>query len=272
MLLGILQSAVSANKKENLRHASLGVQALSRSGAQLIVLPEMWNCPYEAKNFPVYAEPRGGETFTAMADMAKNSHIWLVGGSIPEREGEQVYNTSFVFSPEGICIAAHRKMHLFDIDVRGGQRFFESETLSAGDAVTTFGTPWGIFGLCICYDLRFPELCRLMALRGAVCVVVPAAFNMTTGPAHWDPLFRQRAVDNQLFTVGAAPARNTRGPYVSYAHSIAVSPWGDVLLRAGTRPERALATLDLSRIADVREQLPLMRHRRTDIYEVIEKR
>lgn len=271
MRLGILQTAVSADKQKNIRRAAAGVRALAKEGAELIVLPEMWNCPYEAKNFPPYSEPRGGETFTAMSQMARDSLVYLVGGSIPERDGSRVYNTSFVFAPDGTCVAAHRKMHLFDIDVRGGQRFYESETLSAGNAVTTFDTPWGVFGLCICYDLRFPELTRLMALKNAVCVIVPAAFNMTTGPAHWDTLFRQRAVDNQLFTVGAAPARDHAGPYVSYAHSIAVSPWGDVLFRAGTTAQRGMAELDFSRVAEVREQLPLLRHRRTDVYELREK-
>lgn len=271
MLLGILQTAVFSDKTESIRRAARGVRALAHAGAEFVILPEMWNCPYAAKNFPLYAEPRGGETFAALSDMARSSHIWLIGGSIPERDGAAVYNTSFVFSPDGVCVATHRKMHLFDIDVHGGQRFYESETLSAGNTVTTFDTPWGLFGLCICYDLRFPELCRLMALRGAVCVFVPAAFNMTTGPAHWDTLFRQRAVDNQLFTVGAAPARDTGAPYISYAHSLAVSPWGDVLFRAGTRPQRALVELDLTRIDAVRDQLPLLHHRRTDVYAVVEK-
>ena len=155
---------------------------------------------------------------------------------MPERDDTRIYNTSFVFDPTGTCVARHRKMHLFDIDVRGGQRFFESETFTAGDSVTVFDTPFGKLGLCICFDMRFPELARCMALSGAQAIVAPAAFNMTTGPAHWELLFRQRAVDNQLFTLGVAPARDAAGPYVSYGNSLVCSPWGDVMARAGSEP------------------------------------
>ena len=138
------------------------------------------------------------------ARLARERGIYLIAGSLPELEGHRVYNTSFVYAPDGTCIARHRKIHLFDIDVEGGQRFMESEVLSPGREVTTFDTPWGTMGLCICFDMRFQELCRLMALRGARVIFAPAAFNMTTGPAHWKILFRQRAVDQQCFTVGTS--------------------------------------------------------------------
>ena len=190
-----------------------------------------------------------------------------MGGSIPEREHGKLYNTSFVYDRKGKEIAFCRKSHLFDIDVKGGQRFFESETFSAGDNITVFDTEFGKMGLCICFDMRFPELSRIMALEGAVAVIVPAAFNMTTGPLHWELMFRQRAVDNQLFTVGAAPARDEQGCYVSYAHSIVCSPWGKVLAQAGTDPELLVAELDLSENERVRAQLPLLSARRPDVYE-----
>ena len=190
----------------------------------------------------------------------------MVGGSLPELDGDKVYNTSYVFDPTGRCVARHRKMHLFDIDVAGGQRFRESDTLSAGNEITVFDTPWGKMGLCICFDIRFPELFRRMALKGAEAIFVPAAFNMTTGPMHWELSFRMRAVDNQLFTVGAAPARNEQGCYVSYAHSIACSPWGEILSRAGTGQETLLVDVDFSENERVRSQLPLLSARRADIY------
>ena len=161
-------------------------------------------------------------------------------------------------------------MHLFDIDVRGGQRFFESETFTPGDDVTTFQTEFGVMGLCICFDIRFPELSRLMALRGAKVIFVPAAFNMTTGPAHWELAFRQRAVDSQLFTVGVSPARDEKGVYVAYGNSMAVSPWGTVLGRLDGGEGKMLLDLDLSQIEDIRAQLPLMSARRTDIYRLEE--
>ena len=193
--------------------------------------------------------------------------MYLVGGSIPLLEDGRLYNASFVFDGSGRVIAVHRKVHLFDIDVEGGQYFKESDTFTAGNEVTLFDTEFGKMGLCICFDFRFPELARIMALEGARCIFVPAAFNMTTGPAHWELMFRQRAVDNQLFTVGAAPARSYEG-YVSYANSMAVSPWGEVLYRAGEAPEAAVVELDLSQLEAVRRQLPLLSARRTDLYAV----
>ena len=203
-----------------------------------------------------------------MAGLARETGLWLVAGSMPEADGERIYNTSFVFDPAGRQAAFHRKMHLFDIDVKGGQRFMESETFTAGDSVTVFDTPFGKLGLCICFDLRFPELARCMALAGARAIVTPAAFNMTTGPAHWELLFRQRAVDNQLFTLGVAPARDEQGPYVSYGNTILCSPWGEVLARAGSAPALLLADVDLDQNESIRAQLPLLSARRTDVYRL----
>ena len=172
--------------------------------------------------------------------LARERGIWLIGGSIPELEDGNVYNTSFVYAPDGSCAARHRKTHLFDIDVAGGQRFMESETLTPGSDITTFETPWGTMGLCICFDFRFEELARLMTLRGARVLFVPAAFNMTTGPAHWELLFRQRAVDNQVFTVGTSPARDESASYHAWGHSIVCDPWGsiDFRLRRGGNGRR----------------------------------
>jgi predicted amidohydrolase len=192
----------------------------------------------------------------------------LCGGSIAERDNGRVYNTAYVFDPDGRCIAKHRKMHLFDIDVTGGQRFFESDTLSPGDSATVFDTPFGTMGLCICYDLRFPELARLMVDAGARVLLVPAAFNLTTGPAHWELLFRCRAVDNQVFTVGTAPARDETASYRSWGHSIVCSPWGEVLQEADEKECVLIAALDLGRVDKVRNELPVLRQRRTDLYRL----
>ena len=206
-----------------------------------------------------------------MSAVAKEKKIYLVGGSIPELCGDQVYNTSYVFDPEGKCIARHRKTHLFDIDVEDGQSFRESDTLSPGSDVTTFETPWGTMGLCICFDFRFEELARLMALRGAKVIFVPAAFNMTTGPAHWELLFRQRAVDNQCFTVGTSPARDDEASYIAWGHSIVCDPWGSVVHQCDEHAQVALTELDLSRVDAVRKQLPVLSARRDDLYELRKK-
>ena len=269
MKLAQIQMHVTADKAANLRHA----EELLRSvrGADMAILPEMFCCPYDNSCFRAYGEPAGGAAYQMLSRTARELGLWLVGGSLPELDDGRVYNTSFVFDPQGVCVARHRKMHLFDIDVEGGQRFRESDTLSPGNDVTLFDTPWGRMGLCICFDLRFEELARCMCLRGAKVIFVPAAFNMTTGPAHWELLFRQRAVDNQCFTVGVSPARDEQGSYVAYGNSIAVDPWGAVLCRAGAEETTLYADLDVERLEAVRAQLPILSARRTDLYEVREK-
>ena len=137
-----------------------------------------------------------------------------------------------------------------------------------GSQITVFDTEFGKIGLCICFDMRFPELARIMALEGAQVLFVPASFNMTTGPKHWELMFRSRAVDNQVITVGSAPARDENGPYVSYANSIVVDPMGQVLARAGAEETILTVDLDLTEIAHTRAQLPLMPARRTDLYTI----
>jgi len=269
--IALIQMPVSQNKPENVELACLKVSEAAKLGADLLVLPEMFNCPYSNKYFRSYAEPRGGVTWPAMSDCARANEVLLIAGSIPELDGGQVFNTSFVFDPLGAQIARHRKVHLFDIDVVGGQRFFESETFSPGDEVTVFESQFGLIGLCICFDMRFPELARLMALKGAEVIVAPGAFNMTTGPAHWEIMFRQRAVDNQVFTVGVAPARDQDFEYVSYGNSIVCSPWGDVIQRAGAEEATLIAELDLHENERIRAQLPLLSALRDDLYALIEK-
>ena len=266
MKLAQIQMHVTADKTANLRHAEELLHSVR--GADMAILPEMFCCPYDNSCFRAYGEPAGGAAYQMLSRTARELGLWLVGGSLPELEAGRVYNTSFVFDPQGVCVARHRKMHLFDIDVEGGQRFRESDTLSPGNDVTLFDTPWGRMGLCICFDLRFEELCRVMALEGARVLLAPAAFNMTTGPAHWELLLRQRAVDNQLFTVGTAPARDESGSYVAWGHSMVCEPWGGIVHQCGTGEEVAVTELELSRIDAIRRQLPILSARRTDLYEV----
>ena len=253
MKAALIQMKVTDDKEKNLSRAAELVN--KARGAELILLPEMFCCPYSTASFVKNAEPEGERVTEALSRMAKASGAYLVGGSMPEYDNGKIYNTCFVFDPEGRLIAKHRKAHLFDIDVKGGQRFFESETLTKGDSVTTFETPFGRVGVCICFDIRFPDF--IMKMRGVNVLAVPAAFNMTTGPLHWELLFRARAVDGQFFTLGCAPARDEKGPYVSYGNSIAVSPWGRVLALAGEGETILLSDLDLDEIRAARSQIPV---------------
>ena len=269
--LGLCQMAVSRDKGENLRRAQAALGQAARQGAQLAMLPEMFNCPYENPCFPVYGEPAGGETWQFLSRMARELGLYLAGGSVPELEGGKVYNTCYFFSPEGEELARHRKVHLFDIDVPGGQRFKESDTLTAGDQITVVDTPLGKIGLAICFDIRFSELFRVMGARGAQIILVPAAFNMTTGPVHWDLAFRSRAVDNQLFVAGCSPARDTGASYVAYGHSLVCNPWGTVVAQLDEKAGVQVAELDLDDLARYRGQIPILSGRRTDLYDTIQK-
>lgn len=269
--LGLCQMAVSRDKGENLRRAEAALRQAAAQGAQLAMLPEMFNCPYENPCFPIYGEPAGGETWQFLSRMARELGLYLAGGSVPELEGERVYNTCYFFSPEGEELARHRKVHLFDIDVPGGQRFQESDTLTAGDQITVVDTPLGKIGLAICFDIRFSELFRVMGAKGAQVILVPAAFNMTTGPVHWELAFRSRAVDNQCFVAGCSPARDTQSSYVAYGHSLVCNPWGTVLAQLDEKAGVQVVALDLDDLAKYRGQIPILSGRRTDLYETIQK-
>lgn len=269
--LAICQMKVSTDKQLNIEKAVRMIGEAAQQGAQMVALPEMFNCPYDNLCFPVYAEEESGETVKRLSEAAGKYHLHIVAGSIPERCGKKLYNTSYVMNDRGILIGKYRKMHLFDLDIEGEIAFKESDTLSAGDTITVIETPYCKIGIAICYDIRFPEMLRIMALKGAEVVILPAAFNMSTGPAHWELLLRARAVDNQLYIAAISPARDDKASYVAYGHSMLVDPWGNILKRAGEREELILHRIDLDYIRKIRQQLPTLRHRRTDIYNLSEK-
>ena len=268
MKLGMIQMQVCADKDENLRRAKAGVERLAAQGADLVVLPEMFCCPYETAAFPMYAESFGETVTETLSTIAREYNVILVGGSMPEREHERLYNTSFVFDRAGTLIARHRKAHLFDINLPGRQVFCESDTFTAGEDITVFDTEFGNIGLCICFDIRFPELSRKMALLGAQLIVCPAAFNRTTGPVHWELLCRARAVDNQVFFAAVSPAADESASYVAYGHSLAVSPWGDVLVQAEEKPTELLVELDFAQNNEIRASLPLLTGLRPELYQL----
>ncbi len=269
--IGLIQMKVENNKKDNLTKAAQLIKKIAIEKPDIVILPEMFSCPYISSNFPLYAEEEGDYSFNFLSDLAKTNKIYLVAGSIAEKDSDKIYNTSYIFDRKGQMIGKHRKVHLFDIDIKNKQRFKESDTLSAGNEVTVFDTEFCKIGLCICYDFRFPELARLMVNNGAKAIIVPASFNMTTGPAHWHTMFRSRAIDNQVFTIGCSPARDYNSSYVSYGHSLIVSPFGEVLTELKDDESLTTYSIDLNYVDQVREELPLLNHRRNDLYELIEK-
>lgn len=269
--VGLIQMKVKDKKDDNLHKAAKLIDKIGKEDVDMVVLPEMFSCPYNTKNFPIYAEEEGDYSYKFLSEVSKRNNIYLIAGSIPKKEDNNIYNTSYVFNRQGEKIAKHRKVHLFDIDIKNKQTFRESDTLSAGDKVTVFGSEFGKIGLCICYDFRFPEIARLMVDKGAKAIIVPASFNMTTGPAHWDIMFRSRAIDNQVYTIGCSPARDYDYSYISYGHSLIVSPYGDILCELDEKEGSITYDIDLNYVDEIREQLPLLKHRRRDLYELLEK-
>ena len=270
--LALCQMEVIDNKDSNIKKALEMIKIAAENKSDMVILPEMFNCPYDNTKFREYAEERkNSKTLKAIKESAEELNLYIVAGSIPELEEDNLYNSSFIFDRDGEIIASHRKMHLFDIDIAGKISFKESETLSAGNQITVVDTELCKIGVAICYDIRFPELLRLMALRGAELIVIPGAFNMTTGPAHWETLIRARAIDNQLYVAAASPARNEELSYVAYGNSMVADPWGEIVARAGEKEEIVYANIKLSRVNDVREELPVLNGRRNDIYGLIEK-
>jgi predicted amidohydrolase len=258
-------------KKKNITNALQMIKEAS-SHSDLVVLPEMWNCPYQTDLFPLYAEEKeNSPTLNAISKAAKREKTNILAGSIPEKHNGKIYNSSFFFNSEGEIIGSHRKIHLFDIDVPDAVSFKESQTLTAGNKVTVVDTELGKIGICICYDIRFPELFRLMALEGARLIIVPGAFNMATGPVHWKSLIKIRAVDNQVYVAAVSPARNDKSSYVAYGHSMVADPWGKVENEAGSAEEIIYVTIDDSFTRKVRAELPLLKNRREDVYHLEKK-
>ncbi len=270
-----LQTPISHVKRKNLENVAAMMERPEVSGADFVTLPEMFTTPYQTTLFPIYAEAEGGPSWQFCSDLAKKHGVYLSSGTMPERGADgNIYNTGYVFDRSGRQIAKARKTHLFDVDLEGGRKFRESDTLVAGDWIETFDTEFCTMGLCVCFDIRFPEVARLMAQRGAKVILVPAAFSMTTGSAHWEMTFRARAVENQCWMLGTAPARDMKGPYRSWGHSIAVEPWGDAI-QLDEKEGILSVEVDLERVESVRQQLPLMSARRTDIYrleEILDKK
>jgi predicted amidohydrolase len=263
-----VQLNASPSKTDNIERAERLVGEAAGTGAELVVLPEKWNGIGPADFMREVAEPLDdGETVAAMSRWAREHGITLVGGSIAERrEGrEKLSNTCAVFDPQGDIVATYRKIHMFDVEV-GGHVYRESESEEPGDGpVLTEVDDWKI-GLTVCYDLRFPELYRVLAVEGAEILTVPAAFTLFTGKDHWELLLRARAVENQCYVV----APNQWGTYTdgkaSYGRSTIVDPWGVVLAQAPDGDGVIAAELDRGRLEEIRRTLPSLANRQPAAY------
>jgi deaminated glutathione amidase len=256
----------TSDKAANLDTAERLVRAAAADGAELVALPEKWNLLAGGEELLAGAEPLDGPSLTAARGWARTLGIHLLAGSIAERgDGEKASNASVLIGPDGEDLAVYRKIHMFDVDA-GGVSYRESEHELAGSEIVTAPVGELVVGLSVCYDLRFPELFRILAVRGARLLAVPSAFTQATGRDHWEVLLRARAIENQAFVL--APNQSGTAPphFDSFGHSSIVDPWGRVLATAPDEECFVAADLDLAAQDEVRASLPSLANRRPRAY------
>jgi len=273
MRAAAVQTSAGVDRAANLVAAAVLVEEAAADGAALVVLPEYFSVAGTPEVLRAGAEPLDGPTVAWAASLAAELGIHLVAGSFPEAArgpDGRLSNTSCLLGPDGALLAVYRKIHLFDVALRG-VAFRESDTIAPGDdvgVVALDGVPGAVLGMSLCYDVRFPELYRMLALEGATVVTVPAAFTAATGPAHWELLLRARAVEDQVFVIGAGQVGDLpAGMPRCHGHSMIVDPWGVVLAeRTDPTPGIVVADLDMDALADVRSHLPVLANRQPGAY------
>jgi predicted amidohydrolase len=261
-LAAAIQMTAGNDKPANLARAERLIRLAGARGANLVALPEVFNWRGKRNEQAEAAESIEGETIAAMASLARELKIHLLAGSITEKVADQprCYNTSVLLGPDGERLAVYRKIHLFDIDLPGRVTTRESDAKLAGSEVVSAETKLGTIGFSICYDLRFPELYRRLAFSGARIIMVPSAFTFPTGEAHWEPLLRARAIENQAYMIAPAQFGPNVYGYSDYGNTMIVDPWGRVLARAADQEGVVIAPIDLEYQERVRRELPALTH------------
>ncbi len=264
-----VQMDSSSHKTDNLRAAAAAIDEAASAGAQVICLPEVMNCLVSSGQ-PNQPEPIGGPTTHLLVEKAQEHGVYIQGGTLSECvEGQaRTYNTAILVSPEGEILTRYRKMHLFDVSLPSGSSPTESKHVLPGCELSVVDTLLGTWGIAICYDLRFPEQFRLMALAGAQVIFVPANFTQQTGRDHWEVLVRARAIENNCYVV-ATNQCGVKPEFTAFGNSMIVDPWGSVLVRASSDEQEIIyADIDLDRVKEVRAQLSTLDNRRPDIYDL----
>lgn len=271
--IALVQMNAGTNKDANIERATELIRQAADDGAQFVALPETFHLRVPSSQNSVKiasAEPIPGPLTERLAALAAEHDIWLLAGSFSERSAVEgkVYNTSVLFAGDGSIVARYRKIHLFDVSIDGQFHAHESARNLPGNKVVVADTPFGRVGLTVCYDLRFPELYRSLAQKGAFIAFVPANFTQFTGKDHWEPLLRARAIENGMFLVAPAQIGGVEGAFQAYGRSMVVDPWGTVRACAGDEVGVTLVEIDLDAVARTRERMPSLSHRRPDVYEL----
>lgn len=264
--VAICQNKPVADKETNIINAISLLEEAARNGARLVSLPEIFYYPYELLALRRIAD-RDNVTLERLQNAARKNNIYLCTGSLAKKDSEGIRNTSYLLDPSGEVLLKYSKSHLFDVKF-DGFHVRESAVFTPGNEVNVVSTPIGTIGILICYDIRFPEMPRTCALKGAEIIIVPAVFNTITGPAHWHVLLRARAIENQVFIIAASQARIDNAQYKAYGHSLVVDPWGTILAEAGTDEEIIYTELNKNTLTNTRKQMPLLKHRKSDLYQI----
>ncbi|MBO5493344.1 MAG: carbon-nitrogen hydrolase family protein [Pyramidobacter sp.] len=270
-LMAVIQMDTRDNKDANLKAACGFIDEAAAKGAKFVSFPEVFNVIDDGQEAPELVPE--GRTISLMAEKAREHGIWIHCGSIAEvnPDGDRKFNTTAVLDPTGKMVAKYRKLHTFDITLPDGSVAEESAKIKPGDKMVTVETEMGHLGLSICYDIRFPEMYRWMALQGAQILFTPANFRMATGKDHWEAILRARAIENTCYVVAAGQYGKKRGVSDSFGDSVIIDPWGTIVARAPERAGIAIGEIDLDYLDKVRANLPSLKNRRGDVYDTIRK-
>jgi predicted amidohydrolase len=258
------------NPVENLATVERFLDRAADMGAQFVALPEFWIYLGPYSGFTQAAQTIPGPAIERLQEKARKHKMIVHGGSIIERRPDlagKFSNTSVLIGPDGQIIARYRKIHLFDVDLANGEKHHESERIAPGSEIVTAEVGGITFGLSVCYDLRFPELYRELAVQGAQILLVPAAFTLHTGRDHWEVLVRARAIENLCYVVAPAHYGTYPPDRQCFGRSMIVDPWGIVLAQAQDRPAIIMTDIDLAQIEQARAQIPCLQHRRPEVYQ-----
>lgn len=269
MRMAVIQTNSRDNPTENMAAVEQSLDRAAGMGAQFASLPELWTYLGPYAGYDGAAQTIPGPAIALLQEKARKHHMIVHGGSIVERHPTlpgKFYNTSVLINRDGEIVAQYRKIHLFDVQLSNGEKHYESERIVPGDRVVTAEVDGVTFGLTVCYDLRFPELYRSLALQGAQVLMVPAGFTLHTGRDHWEVLLRARAIENLCYVVAPGQVGSYPPDKHCFGRSMIVDPWGLVLAQAQDMPTVIMAEVDLSRIEQARAQIPCLEHRRPQVY------
>jgi predicted amidohydrolase len=258
----------SAEDKEKNLAAARKLLIEASGWADVLALPEYFNFLGPDGDTLSQAETSDGPSVSMLREIAASSRRYIVGGSIAERFSEtKCRNTTFVIDPDGNIAGSYSKIHLFDISLRNGHQYNESDRVAPGDGILNLDTKFGRWGFTICYDVRFPEMYRALAMNGARLIFVPSAFTMATGRDHWEPLLRSRAIENQVYIAAPAQTGSHQGR-MCYGRSMIIDPWGTVTAQASDKEGVIYADIDMDYLESVRSQIPCLKHTRMDLFGV----